>query len=85
MPTLSQGLGQAGVADFRWAIDFWKPAADAYKKNHPGCKVFNEDCNEILKKVMDDSDDQDLPKKGDVELLVAGPPCQGQRSSWIHL
>ena len=34
---LSTGLGQAGVADHRWAIEFWKPSADAYKKNNSRC------------------------------------------------
>ena len=50
---LSTGLGQAGVADHRWAIEFWKPSADAYKKNNSRCKVFNEECNGLLKKAMD--------------------------------
>ena len=34
---LSTGLGQAGVADHKWAIEFWKPSADAYKKNNSRC------------------------------------------------
>ena len=75
---LSTGLGQAGVADHKWAIEFWKPSADAYKKNNSRCKVFNEECNGLLKKAMDGaSENGNIPKKGDVDLLVGGPPCQG--------
>ena len=75
---LSLGLGQAGVADHKWAIEFWKPSADAYKKNNPRCKVFNEECNGLLKKAMDgQGESENIPKKGDVDLLVGGPPCQG--------
>jgi len=74
---LSTGLGQAGVADHRWAIEFWKPSADAFKKNNSRCKVFNEECNGLLKKAMDGTSDNSIPKKGDVDLLVGGPPCQG--------
>ena len=32
---LSTGLGQAGVANHKWAIEFWKPSANAYRKNNP--------------------------------------------------
>ena len=75
---LSTGLGQAGVAQHKWAIEFWKPSADAYKKNNSKCKVFNEECNGLLKKAMDgNTDAENIPRKGDVDLLVGGPPCQG--------
>ena len=74
---LSTGLGQAGVARHKWAIEFWKPSADAYKKNNPQCKVFNEECNGLLKKAMDGAYEENIPRKGDVDLLVGGPPCQG--------
>ena len=41
---LSHGLGQAGVVKHCWAVEFWSPSAQAYKKNNPECKVFNEEC-----------------------------------------
>ena len=52
---LSTGLGQAGVANHKWAIEFWKPSADAYRKNNPQAKVYNQECNGLLKQAMDGS------------------------------
>ena len=74
---LSTGLGQAGVAKHKWAIEFWKPSADAYRKNNPRAKVYNQECNGLLKQAMDGSEADGIPKKGEVDLLVGGPPCQG--------
>lgn len=51
-----------------------KPA-EAFKINIHDCKVFTEDCNKILKEIL--AEKKHLPKKGDVEILVGGPPCQG--------
>ncbi|XP_076375510.1 DNA methyltransferase 1a isoform X3 [Megalopta genalis] len=78
---LSEGLHQAGVAECLWAIEKEEPAAHAYRLNNPNTTVFTEDCNILLKKVMDgditDNIGQTLPQKGQVELLCGGPPCQG--------
>lgn len=53
-------------------------AAQAFRLNNPDCKVFSDDCNEILKTVMaGEGKQRHLPCKGEVELLVGGPPCQG--------
>ena len=48
----STGLGQAGVAEHKWAIEFRKLSDDAYKKNKKETQVFNEDCNGLLKKAI---------------------------------
>ncbi|KZC13768.1 DNA (cytosine-5)-methyltransferase 1 [Dufourea novaeangliae] len=78
---LSEGFHQAGVAENLWAIEKEEPAAHAYRLNNPSSTVFIEDCNVLLKKVMDgevtDGIGQKLPQKGQVELLCGGPPCQG--------
>ncbi|XP_076281112.1 DNA (cytosine-5)-methyltransferase PliMCI [Lasioglossum baleicum] len=78
---LSEGLRQAGIADNRWAIEREEPAACAYRLNNPDTTVFCEDCNVLLRKVMNgelcDNNGQRLPRKGEVELLCGGPPCQG--------
>ncbi|KAK3733077.1 hypothetical protein QZH41_008420, partial [Actinostola sp. cb2023] len=78
---LSAGLHQAGVAESLWAIEKEVPAAQAYRLNNSGCTVFSDDCNELLKLVMDgketNSTGQKLPRRGEVELLCGGPPCQG--------
>jgi DNA (cytosine-5)-methyltransferase 1 len=78
---LSEGLHQAGIADTRWAIEIEDPAAKAFRANNRETTVFTDDCNILLKLVMEGVSEnargQQLPKKGDVELLCGGPPCQG--------
>lgn len=78
---LSEGLHQAGIATTKWAIEKEPAAANAFKLNNPDCLVYTDDCNELLKLVMENKDGENnsrnLPKKGEVEMLVGGPPCQG--------
>ncbi|KRT82621.1 hypothetical protein AMK59_4034 [Oryctes borbonicus] len=79
---LSEGLHQAGVVVTRWAIEKEPAAANAFKLNNPNSLVYTNDCNELLKLVMGAEGDggantRNLPKKGEVEMLVGGPPCQG--------
>lgn len=78
---LTQGFHKSGVADTRWAIEKEEPAAQAFRLNYPDASVFTDDCNLLLKMVMEgkthDANGQPLPQKGDVELLCGGPPCQG--------
>ena len=52
-PGLSEGFHQAGIAESRWAIEKEEPAAQAFRLNNPGSTVFSEDCNLLLKLVMD--------------------------------
>ncbi|KAF6017679.1 DNMT1 [Bugula neritina] len=49
---LSAGLHQCGIAESRWAIEKVEPAARAYALNAANCTVFTDDCNELLKLVM---------------------------------
>lgn len=49
---LSEGLRQAGIVDNQWAIEKDEPAACAYRLNNPNTTVFCEDCNVLLRKVM---------------------------------
>ncbi|XP_030756300.1 DNA (cytosine-5)-methyltransferase 1-like [Sitophilus oryzae] len=75
---LSEGLHQSGVCESKWAIEFDLAAAQAFRLNYPDTKVFSEDCNSILKTVLEGKGgEKGLPSKGDVEMLVGGPPCQG--------
>ncbi|XP_043507435.1 DNA (cytosine-5)-methyltransferase 1-like isoform X1 [Frieseomelitta varia] len=78
---LSEGLHQAGVAETLWAIEKDKILANGFCLNNPNTTVFIEDCNIILKKVMNgeiaNEIGQKFPQKGQVELLCGGPPCQG--------
>ncbi|XP_060530589.1 DNA (cytosine-5)-methyltransferase PliMCI-like isoform X2 [Cylas formicarius] len=75
---LSEGLHQSGVCDTNWAIEFDLAAAQAFRLNYPNAKVFSDDCNIILKEVLSGGGQEKLyPQKGQVEMLVGGPPCQG--------
>ena len=78
---LSRGLHEAGVAESRWAIELLAPAARAFKANNPDCTVFTEDCNKLLDLAMKGRETngkgQRLPRKGKIDLLCGGPPCQG--------
>ena len=49
---LSEGLHQADVAETLWAIEKDESAANAFWLNNPNTTIFNEDCNIVLKKVM---------------------------------
>ena len=71
---LSIGLKQAGV-NVLWANEIEPNAATTYKNSHPKTEMYQEDANELLKRLV--RGDNGLPKKGDVELIVGGPPCQG--------
>lgn len=52
--------------------------AQAFRINNPNCTVYVDDCNEFLRMVMSgEGVSKNLPMKGDVEMLVGGPPCQG--------
>jgi len=78
---LSQGLHDSGVADTRWAVEIFEPAAKAFAKNNEDATVFSDDCNLLLMNVMEglshNNKKQAYPKRGEVELLCGGPPCQG--------
>ena len=77
----SEGFHQSGVGETKWAIEVFEPAAQAYRLNNPGATVFTDDCNLLLKMVKDGEETnkkgQILPKKGEVDMLCGGPPCQG--------
>ena len=49
---LSIGMEQSGAAKTFWAIESVEPAAEAFKKNHDICTVFNYDCNDFLKEII---------------------------------
>ena len=78
---LSAGLDESGVAEARWAVELEESASRSFRLNNPGSEVFQDDCNTLLKDVITgrraNSLGQRYPQKGDVELIVGGPPCQG--------
>ncbi|KAJ1293196.1 hypothetical protein BS78_01G049700 [Paspalum vaginatum] len=56
---LSEGLQLSGASHTKWAIEYEKPAGEAFGENHPEAAVFVENCNVILKAIMDKCGDAD--------------------------
>lgn len=71
---LSLGLRQAGL-EVRWANEHDRHAADTYRRSHAGVKVIESDARSLFLRIVDG--EAGLPKRGDVDLLTGGPPCQG--------
>nr|WDW19225.1 DNMT protein [Humulus lupulus] len=56
---LSEGLHQSGASLTKWAIEYEEPAGDAFKLNHKESSVFVNNCNVILRAVMEKCGDAD--------------------------
>lgn len=56
---LSEGLQRAGVSLTKWAIEYEEPAGEAFKLNHPESTMFINNCNVILRAVMEKGGDAD--------------------------
>lgn len=71
------------VVETRWAIERDDHACHSFQKNFPNCQVFQDDANKILEQILngEKSFRKDkklkLPIKGEVDIILAGPPCQG--------
>jgi len=52
-PGLSEGFHQSGVAESVWAVEKEEPAAQAFRLNNSKATVFTDDCNVLLKLVME--------------------------------
>lgn len=65
-------MHQAGVANTKWAIEYWKPAADAFKLNNPDAEVYNGNCNVLLHRAM--------LKAGALEQCDASESCAKESS-----
>ena len=50
---LSEGLHQVGAAHTVWAVEYEKPAAEAFKLNNPDTNVFCNNCNVLLYAAME--------------------------------
>ncbi len=77
----SEGFKQAGYKVV-FALDYWRPAREAHKLNHPNCKHPGLDCYEnydgdILNLNITDIDNI-IP---DVDVIIGSPPCVSFSSS----
>ncbi|CAG8575511.1 3961_t:CDS:1, partial [Acaulospora colombiana] len=78
--SLGRGMEDAGIVHCRWAIDKDVAALRTYRHNVQGghINVINEDVNKILEGViLGTGNIQGAPDKGEVGIILAGPPCQG--------
>lgn len=65
----SQGFTEAGC-DVIAFVEQWQPAVATYQQNHPTAQLIGTDITKIK--------NNDIEKyKGDVEIIIGGPPCQG--------
>lgn len=65
---LSLGFVQAGFT-IEKAVEFDPVIASTYRKNHPGVDVLVNDIKDI--------DVGETFNKGDADIIIGGPPCQG--------
>lgn len=65
---LSLGFMKAGYTISK-AVEFDESIANTYKMNHPGVEVIVDDIRNI--------DTTEVFRKGDAEIIIGGPPCQG--------
>ncbi len=78
---LAYGFEKIGIASKVWAIEKDPSAVNSFKANFPSAVVFEEDVNHfldlLLKGIKVDKNGQSLPQKGEIDLILGGPPCQG--------
>lgn len=64
-----------------YAIDADKSAMDTFKHNFPNkAIIMNSDANLVLQTLIEPNDDfirHKLPRRGEIDLILGGPPCQG--------
>ena len=65
----SLGFIQAGF-DVIGFVEFWKPAIETYKLNHPNAKHLGFDITQIS-----DATIKEYERK--IDVIIGGPPCQG--------
>lgn len=70
---MSWGLHKAGF-DIICGLDNWGPALNTFKYNHPNAKTYLGDIREYEPSTI--REELGL-KKGELDCIVGGPPCQG--------
>ncbi|KAG7448097.1 S-adenosyl-L-methionine-dependent methyltransferase [Guyanagaster necrorhizus] len=87
---LGTGMMFSDFVETKWAVEFSPSAAQTYRRNHPDTIVYDQDASILLDhavqteggkyprklKSHDGTYLENMPKKGDVDLIYGGPPCQ---------
>ncbi|KAB5542364.1 hypothetical protein GE09DRAFT_239913 [Coniochaeta sp. 2T2.1] len=71
-----RGLEEGGVVNMRWTNDIWTEAIHTYMVNAPqDTKPFLGSVDDLLRLAIEG--DNRVPKRGDVDFISGGSPCQG--------
>lgn len=70
---LSYGFAQDDEFEIIAANEILEPMAQAYSRNHPSVKIYNKDIKDFS--LNDLSKDLGI-RKGDIDIVIGGPPCQ---------
>ena len=77
----ARGLEEAGAIKCEWAVDYSGEAIHTYHANLPEggeTKLFWGSVNHFLHEALDGTSvNTSIPKKGEVDVIIAGSPCQG--------
>ncbi|TGO37633.1 hypothetical protein BHYA_0092g00160 [Botrytis hyacinthi] len=69
---LSQGLHESGVIGTSYAIESDPAACKTFVKNFPG----DEDYTGLVKDISREINGNEMPSKGNIDMIVGRPPCQ---------
>lgn len=70
----SKGFEDAGAFEVVYGIDVLPEAVDTFRLNHPQAVTFTADIRQVRLGVVAE---QTGLGRGDVDVIVGGPPCQG--------
>ncbi|ORX84408.1 S-adenosyl-L-methionine-dependent methyltransferase, partial [Basidiobolus meristosporus CBS 931.73] len=75
--SFGRGLQDTGLFECKWAVDIDCMATFTYKSNAYGenVQVYNQSVNLFLENCI--KNNSCTPKKGEVDMILAGNPCQG--------
>jgi hypothetical protein len=77
---LSTGAVLSGLAKCKWANDFDSSAAATFSSLHNKVIIDTRDCNVVLRDIIEGRAPPHMPDpaEGLVDVITAGPPCQGE-------
>ncbi|CAG8478464.1 10972_t:CDS:10 [Ambispora leptoticha] len=76
--SLGRGFEDAGFVECHWAVDKYEAALMTYRENaSDNITLIHESVNKVLQDVISQPRQTKFPKKGDVDIILAGSPCQG--------
>lgn len=77
---LSIGLDLSGACETKFALDADADSVKTFHTHHPMAKVYCGDAGDALQLAVSGQHPAEgtlFPQRGEVDLIAAGPPCQG--------